>query len=267
MLALNTNRAEQPYDPPAGRGAPFLLVADLTARSPARPEPTVSSDVGAWAPAPTDYHGSLGFNGTVTLAGPGGGTVTVTHAGAPGPGAFLGGRWTETYDGYSDDGRSFVSGTVTATGLTAGTYSAHLTMTGEHTGSQDAELVFNRLSVSGHAASTLDGQTISGPPADMVDGGACPSLLPRKPALKVAAARVGPGTYRVTVTASVAGMGPTESAVDVRPVAHATLRGGVRSVTTDARGVATVTVRGARRRITASAGNTLQAASITVRRG
>ena len=265
MLALNTNLTKQPYDPPRGRNAPFLLVADLTSRQPAKPLRTVSSGVGAWAPAPTDYHGALGFKGTVTLAGPGGGTVTVTYGGAPGPGAFFGGVWTETYTNYSDDGASFVNGTVTATGLTEGTYSAHLTMTGRHTGSQDAELTMKRLSVTGHATSTLDGKSISGPEADMLDGGACPSLLPEKPALSVKAKRVRTGVYRLTVTASVAGMGADESAVDTRPVTDATIAlGGHTTATTDARGMATVEATRARR-VTVTAGNTLKPASVTLK--
>ncbi|MCW2984942.1 MAG: hypothetical protein JWR63_2512 [Conexibacter sp.] len=264
MLALNTNLAKQPYDPPRGRNAPFLLVARLTARKPARPLRTVSSDVGAWAPAASDYHGAMGFKGTVSLAGPGGGTVTVTYGGEPGPGAFLGGQWTETYTDYSDDGTDVVNGTVKVTGLTEGTYSAHLTMTGRHTGTQDAELVMKRLSVTGHAESTLDGKTISGPQADMLDGGACPSLLPKKPALHVTARSAGKGVYRLSVTASIAGMGATESSVDTRPVDHATIAVGGRSTVTDAHGVATVTVHAARARVTVTAGTTLAPTSISL---
>jgi hypothetical protein len=265
MLALNTNYTKQPYDPPRGRQAPFLLVADLSARKPSPPVTTVSSDVGSWAPAPTAYHGALGFKGTVTLNGPGGGTVTLTYAGAPGPGAFLGGSWTETYNTYSDDGQSFVTGTVTTTGLTEGTYSAHLAMTGRHTGSQDAELTMKRLSVAGHATSTLDGQTVTGPKPDMLDGGACPSLLPKKPALRVTAKQVGAGAYRVAVTASIAGMGATESVVDTRPVAHATIKGGIARATTNARGVAVVHVPSDSKRLSVTAGNTLKPGSVVLK--
>ena len=82
MIALNTNLTTEPYDPPSGKNAPFILVAKLTSRKPTEPLSTVSSDVGSWAPTPTDYHGALGFKGTVTLPGPGGGSVTVTYDGA-----------------------------------------------------------------------------------------------------------------------------------------------------------------------------------------
>jgi hypothetical protein len=264
MLALNTNLTTQPYDPPRGKQAPFLLVADLTSRTPSRPLKAVSSDVGSWAPAPLDYHGAIGFKGTVTLTGPGGGTVTLTYAGAPGPGAFLGGEWTETYTNYSDDGVDFLSGTVRTTGLQEGTYSAHLKLTGRHTGSQDAEIAMKHLSVSGHAESTLDGKTVSGPQADMLNGGACPTILPKKPALKATAKRVSGGRYRVTVTASIAGMGADEAATDTRPVRAATVTVGGRTATTDAHGVVTLKVSGSRARAHVTAGTTLKATSVVL---
>jgi hypothetical protein len=266
MLALNTNLTTQPYDPPTGKQPPFLLIADLTARRATKPEKTVSSDVGAWAPAATDYHGVLGFQGTITLNGPGGGTVTLTYAGDPGPGVFLGGHWTETYNNYSDDGRSFVSGTATVTGLTSGTYSAHLTMRGAHTGSQDTELTLARLSVSGHSTSTLDGTTITGPKPDMLNGGACPTMLPKEPAIHVAVRRAAGGAFRLTATASVAGVGPTESTTDTEPVAGATVTIGGRSFTTNHHGIATVRPPSGRRRVTVVAGTTLRAATVVLPR-
>jgi hypothetical protein len=265
MIALNTNRTEQPYDPPKGRNAPFLLVAHLTSRKPSKPLRTVSSNVGSWAPTPTHYHGAMGYKGTVTLKGPGGGTVTVTFDGQPGPGALFGGEWTETYHRYSDDGKSFVSGTAKVDGLTEGTYSVHLTMTGLHHGSQDAELTMKRLSVTGHAGSTLDGKSISGPKRDMLNGGACPSLLPKKPALRVTPKRLGHGVYRLKVTASIGHMGPKESAVDTRRVNDARIRIGKRTTTTNARGLATVKVHGKRQRVTVVAGNTLKPTAVTLK--
>ncbi|WCB93447.1 hypothetical protein DSM104299_02160 [Baekduia alba] len=133
------------------------------------------------------------------------------------------------------------------------------------TGSQDAELVMKRLSVTGHAASTLDGKSIGGPRPDMLNGGACPTLLPKKPALRVKAKRTGEGAYRLMVTASIAGMGASESAVDARPVSHATVAvGGQATTATDAHGVATVTVHGTRARVTVTAGTTLKPALVSL---
>jgi hypothetical protein len=259
MLALNTNLTTEPYDPPSGKNAPFLLVANLTSRKPTKPLRTVSSDVGSWAPSPTDYHGALGFKGTVTLPGPGGGSVTVTYGGDPGPGAFFGGQWSETYNNYSDNGADFVNGTVTINGLLSGSVSAHLTMTGDHTGTHDAELTFSRLTPGGHSESTLDGHAISGPQPDQVDGGACPSMLPKKPALKVKPTSQGDGVYKVKVTASVANMGLNEGSVDRRPVNDATVQVGSRKVHTNKQGVATVKAGGSRN-LTVTAGDTLGSA-------
>jgi hypothetical protein len=263
MIALNTNFTKQPYVPEAGRNAPFLLVARLMAQKPTRPLRTVSSDVGSWAPTPTQYHGALGFKGTVVLHGPGGGTVTVSYGGVPGPGVLLGGQWSESYRHYSDNGSDFVNGTVTITGLTAGTYSAHLTMTGRHTGSQDTELTFEHLSVSGDSTSTLDGHSISGPKPDMVNGGSCPRLLPKKPALRVTATRRGDGVYRLKVTASIADMGANEAAVDTEPVNRATIKLGTRTTHTNAHGIAVVKVHG-NRKVTVTAGDTLKPTSVSL---
>ena len=55
-----------------------------------------------------DYHPALGFDGTITLHGAGGGTVTVNYGGMPGT---LAGQWAETYAKYSDNGTDFVNGT------------------------------------------------------------------------------------------------------------------------------------------------------------
>ena len=263
MIALNTNLTTEPYDPPRGKNAPFILVAKLTSRKPTEPLRTVSSDVGSWAPTPTDYHGALGFKGTVTLPGPGGGSVTVTYDG-DGPGVFPDGQWSETYENYSDDGKSFVNGTVTINGLQSGSVSSHLTMTGKHTGAQDAELTFERLSPGGHAESTLDGGTISGPQADQLDGGPCPSMLPKKPALHVKSSRKNDRSVKVKVTASIGDMGPNEAAVDTRPVRDAKVELGKAKAHTNNKGVA-ILEAGDNGKLRVSAGDTLKAASVRLR--
>jgi hypothetical protein len=241
-------------------------VAHLTSRAPTEPLGTVSSKPGSWAPSPTEYHGALGFKGTVTLPGPGGGSVTVNYGGDPGPGVFFGGQWSETYNNYSDNGTDFVNGTVTINGLLKGSVSAHLTMTGDHTGTHDAELTFDRLAPGGHAESTLDGHSISGPQPDQLDGGACPSMLPRKPALHVKPTSLGGGVYKVKVTASVGHMGINESAVDTRPVNDATVQLGSRKAHTNKHGVATVKAGGSRK-LTVTAGDTLASAHARVGAG
>jgi hypothetical protein len=219
----------------------YILIAHLTRLKPTRPLPPVSSQPGSWAPSPTDYHGTMGHQGSVTLRGPGGGTVTVSYD--PLDGA-LAGSWAETYANYSDDGRDFVNGTVTISGTALdGTYSEHLVMTGANTGNDDTDLTFS-TSVSGHASSTYDGHTITGPPSYAVrdaQGGpssACPSV--HAPRLRIRTRKFRRGVYRVTVTASVAGVGPAETLVDTQPVDGATLTYGRRATQTNADGVATV---------------------------
>jgi hypothetical protein len=264
MLALNTNFTREPYDRPRGRNARFLLVAKFTSRKATKPLPAVSSDVGSWAPTPENYHGALGFKGTVTLPGPGGGSVTLTYNGS-GPGVFGNGDWSETYDNYSDNGKDFVNGTSKISGLLEGSYSSHLTMTGSHTGTHDAELAFATLKPSGSARSTLDGKSISGPQPEQVKAGACPNMLPKKPALRVKSTKLGNGVFKVKVTASVAGMGATESVVDTRPVNRAAVKSGKRTVYTNKQGVATVKVRGSAGKVTVTAGDTIRPTSVVLR--
>lgn len=170
MIALSTTNDA------TGRAAPFLLVAHLTALKPTKPLTPVSSATGSWAPSPGGYHGAMGFDGSVILHGPGGGTVTVDYGGTPGA---LAGQWSETYDHYSDNGRDFVTGTVAISGsAVAGTIGVHLTMTGADTGSDSADLDFGPNGTSGTAKSTYDGHTITGPPS----GKPAPSTRAAQPA-------------------------------------------------------------------------------------
>ena len=87
-------------------------------------------------PAPVDYHPAFGFSGTVTLHGPGGGTVDVTYGGSQG---LVGtGTLSETYKKYSEDGKSFVNGTTTINEVKSALGEvreiSHLKMTGKNTG-------------------------------------------------------------------------------------------------------------------------------------
>lgn len=261
MIALHQ------VDDKTGKPAPFLLVAHLTALKPTRPLPPVSSQPGSWAPAPTDYHGAMGSSGPVTLHGPGGGTVTISYGGMPGA---ISGQWSETYKDYSDDGKDFLNGTVTVTGSAAagGNVTTHVTMTGAHTGKTDADLTFGTNGTTGHSVSTYDGKTITGPPpyasGNNANGGpstACPKVLPKKPAMRVKATRIGHRTYKLKVTASIAGVGPNETAVDTQPVYHALIRLGRVKTYTNRNGVAIVTVR-KNHHLTVTAGDTLKPASL-----
>ncbi len=258
MIALNTNYTTQPYTPDRGKAAPFILVAKLTSRTASKPTRTVSSKVGEWAPSPSEYHGGLGYKGTFTLAGPAGGSVTVTYDGEPGPGLMLGGEWSETYDGYSDNGVDFVSGTATVRGLTEGSYSSHLVMTGRNQGRVDTEITLERYRPSGSSISTLNGHTISGPDPDLSDAGTCRGMLPVKPKLRFRSRRARPGRFRIEVFSGVGQMGLTESATDVRPVRNAVVKIGHRRARTNRHGVAVIRAR-PKAKVRVTAGDTLRA--------
>jgi hypothetical protein len=275
MLALNTNIEGAGLF--SGRTPPFLLVAQLTARRPAAPEPVVNSDVGSWAPAPAGWHPAFGFNGDVTLHGGGGGTATVHYGGAPG---VLHGRFSETYSNYSEDGKTFLSGTktieVNGYGVDNVHEVAHLTMTGAHSGSQDVDLTIKGGDPSGvptyqgSATVTYDGTTLSGPPGVLQQKGSCPERLPKLPRLTATATGLGHDRYAIKVTASIAGVGQNEAAVDTEPVKHAlVVTGGAGSYTND-RGFVIIKVRGNHHRpvtIKVSAGETLLPTTLTIPAG
>jgi hypothetical protein len=65
------------------------------------------------------------------------------------------------------------------------------------------------------------------------------------------------------VTASIAGMGANESAVDTEPVNRATIKLGNQKTYTNARGIAIVNVHG-KRRLTVTAGETLRPTSVSI---
>jgi hypothetical protein len=261
MVALNT------IDKPTGSAAPFILVAHLSAAKPSRPVRPVESEPGAWAPTPGNYHPALGYDGVKTFAGPNGGNVTVDYDGTPGG---VAGRWTETYDNYDSAG-NILNGGVTVTGSAlGGTFADHITLSGANTGSDVVALNFIH-GVQGHAISTYDGHTITGPMPQQIAattaGGpttACVSSLPKIPPLHVSLTALGHGRFRLRVTASIYGFGPGEAQTDVQPVYHATIAFGRQTAYTNNEGVAIVRVHKAQR-LTVTAGQTLAPTSTYLR--
>lgn len=259
----------------SGDTPPFLMVAQLTARTPSTPESVVSSEPGAWAPAQTDWHPAFGFVGTVTLNGPGGGTVTVNYNGNPGA---LFGDYSETYNDYSEDGKTFLSGkrtiSVPGFGITEVHDVAHLTMSGEHTGSLDKDLDIKGGNASGTSPTytgsstvTYDGTTLTGPPSWINTKGSCPERLPKMPELKATATSLGNDRYAIKVTASQGGMGQTETVVQTQPVTHAHVDvQGADAITNDD-GIAVIKARGNPHRPTpvrVTAGDTLVPTSMSI---
>ena len=264
MLALNTN--VQGAGLFSGKTPPFALIAELTARKPTTPERIVSSDVGSWAPAPADWHPAFGFNGTVTLHGRGGGTVTVHYGGTLGA---TSGSFSETYNHYSEDGHTFLNGTKTID-ITGNLGVVHevtnITMTGAHHGHSHIDLTItgggptSKPTFTGGGTTSYDGKTVTGPPAWLNQEGSCPARLPALPRLSATAAHVRNGSVRIKVTASIAGVGANERKTDTEPVNHALIQINGRTVFTNQRGIALIRLPQHLGRVTVlrvSAGQTL----------
>lgn len=228
-------------------GSNRLLVAALKRRA-TTPLPVVSSAVGSWARAPGDYKGTIDSNALlVTVNGLHSGRAFLTHFGT-----IAAGNWSVTYDRYSDDGLSFVSGTESIVSpllaQTPATNRADLVITGARTGYMRADYTIGRLAgrpvASGHVEAELDGYRLSG---DIPRLGACPDKLPRTAPLELeASVAAGSGGTRVVTAHVEADSDPDGYAAgsfgDRRPVHGAVVTVAGVSAETDARGDATVVV-------------------------
>jgi hypothetical protein len=144
------------------------------------------------------------------------GTATMTFVGN-----FAGGSWTVNFDRYSDDGRSFVSGSESISypnALATSTYTADLSVTGAHEGSMRANVqVIYPSSFEGTATSTVDGKTLDGIPTQET----CPGIS--KPELRATVGKErefagGRRRLRIDVSAEIA------EDRKARPVEHAGIR-------------------------------------------
>jgi hypothetical protein len=255
----------------SGDSPDFLLIAERTGHKPSDPKPVVSSDVGDWAPAPTDWHPAFGYVGDVTLKGPGGGTVDISYNGNPGA---IFGSFSATYNDFSEDGKTFLNGTkrvdVPGRGVTKIHEITELVMTGEHTGSIRKDLEITGGNAAGTAPTykgtstvTYDGKTVTGPPEWLTHKGTCPERLPKMPQLTATATSLGHDRYEIKVTASVASMGRNETAVHISPVTRARIATPGQDVYTDDRGVAVIEVRNATT-VDVTAGDTLMPTSLQI---
>lgn len=184
-------------------GSNRLLVARLK-RRPTRAIPVVSSAPGAWARTPAQYKGTIDSNALlVTVHGLHSGRAFLSHFGT-----IASGSWSVTYDRYSDDGLTFVSGTESIVSpLLAqrpAINRADLTISGTRTGYMRADFTIGRLLgrpvASGGVEAELDGYRLAG---DIPRLGACRDKLPRTAPLELtASARPGDGGTRI-VTAHV----------------------------------------------------------------
>lgn len=254
-------------------GSNRLLVAGLKRRATA-PLPVVSSAVGAWARAPGDYKGTIDSNALlVTVHGLHSGRAFLSHFGT-----IAAGSWSVTYDRYSDDGLSFVSGTESIVSpLLAqqpAVNRADLVLTGARSGYMRADYTIGRQGGrpfgTGHVEAELDGYRLSGniPPI-----GPCPERLPRSAPLELtASAAAGSGGTRVVTAHVEADSDPDGYAAgsfgDRRPVHGAVVTVAGLSAETDAGGDATVVVPAGSSgplTVSATAGDTFTAARTEVR--
>jgi len=228
-------------------GSNRLLIARLKRRA-TRPQPVVSSAVGAWARAPGDYKGTIDSNALlVTVNGLHSGRAFLSHFGT-----IVAGNWSVTYDRYSDDGVTFVSGTESVISpllsQTPATMRADLTLSGARTGYMRADYTIGRLAgrpvASGYVEAVVDGYRLAGniPPI-----GPCRDRLPTVAPLDLrASVAAGSGGTRVVTAHVEADSDPDGYAAgsfgDRRPVAGAVVTVAGLSAETDARGDATIVV-------------------------
>jgi hypothetical protein len=229
-----------------------VMVAKIR-RAPTRPEAVASSAVGAWAPLPTAYSETLDSGRTVTLRGSRGGTVKLVYKGS-----LAAGTWSMAYRKYTEDGRTFLTGTQVAARTSAGVWTIKGTVkvTGRHKGS----LVEN-LTIGPAGADGLP--TLSGGVRAVYDGkkapslpklGACPAQLPTRSAVSAAASRSG-SKVSVSVSATIAG--------DHRPLSGAIVNLGSTKATTNTKGLAVL--HGSGNTVSIDAGDTFLPATARVR--
>ena len=200
----------RPADPRAVRLSPnriAIAALDIPATTPV---PSGSSSVGAWAPPAGTYTG-LNVNRTVTVDGEAGGTATITYTGV-----LVQGGVSVTYNRFTDDGRTFVDGTMSG-GNATGPWKleADVRVSGEHTGFMKADLTIIAAeppsplpTKTGTMTAVYDGKTA--PP--LPELGACYDELPKPSPLQLDLKPTG-NHVKVTVTANIDG--------DVRPVLNA----------------------------------------------
>jgi hypothetical protein len=249
--------SERTRTPPPDRQIPNRLAIAHLVREPTSPVPAAPSEIGTWAPPAAGYEGPHAAERTVTVRGEAGGKATIRYSGALGQNAAT----VVVFERFTDDGRSFVDGTMEISSLT-GRWKlfADVAVSGEHSGNlkMDLKLDNNIRPVpakTGTITAIYDGKTA--PPLPEV--GPCYDKLPKPSPLRLEATRAG-NELQATVTADVYG--------DVRPVAGAVVQAGAASARTDASGVAIIKVAGdsGNLAVTATAGDTFIPATISTPR-
>lgn len=212
---------------------------------PAKPaNPISTSVIGNWAVSVKEWQGR--FNGPLdsqTFTGKKGGTVQVIYSGERG---IRVGDLTVIYDHFTEDGKTYISGQMSAhMGAVAlneaSTVKINIQLTGEHTGSMNANIVDG----AGTWETIYDGVTSPALPAVAP----CYSNLPSKNPIIINTQEFF-GKLKVTVTASIEG--------DTRPIQNAVITFANKKVKTNAQGIAYLPVGST---FTVAAGDTFIASS------
>jgi hypothetical protein len=210
---------------------PVIAWLDLAReRRPSRPLPTVEP---AWAPRFEEWQGYQNQQRTAVLHGQGGGTATVTLAGGTN---FQ--EQSVTYDGYSDDGLTFIDGTERADSpftVAVSRWQADLRASGRNTGRLQADLTLSAGQGGGALESVWNGRRYEGlPSATDCQFNKLPRLVPRVQRTRRRGRRI---LLRVRVLARV------QYDRSVRPVRGANVRIGRHRARTDRTGRARLLVR------------------------
>lgn len=218
-----------------------LRILRFPARRPTAPLPTVDLDALdlSWT---VPYDAYLGFP-AIPLANA---RIPGRHSGEAivnGSGSFASGAWSVRYEGYSDDGRSFLDGTeslVTPLALLAATWTVDLTSRGDREGRLQGELVVSGPGrFEGSVESEVNGISRSGVPVQ----DDCPGV--RQAPLAFENLRATPiGFGLVLVTARIVAVVPEDPVH--RPVRLAKLSVGGRTAESDRFGRARLVVRAPR---------------------
>jgi hypothetical protein len=233
-----------------GVWAPNRIAMARLDRAPTKPAPAGPTVVGDWAVPARLYRGPHAQDRQATVRGKAGGRATITLTGKLGGGGAM---TKVVFDRFTDDGVTFVSGTMSQAAERKGegerrgwSLLSDVKVTGRYTGALTMDLYVDNAArplpkMTGTLSASYDGKAAAPLPAL----GACYAAQPKASPLRLDL-KSRAGGLLATVSADVYG--------DVRPVMNATVRSGAATVRTDSRGQAVLP--GAKGEVTASAGDT-----------
>jgi hypothetical protein len=233
---------------------PFGRILDIAHidRTPGKANPVASSAPGAWAPSAAAWRGPMSTDRTIKVVGARGGNATIVTRGN-----LIAGEVRVTCDRFTDDGPTFVDGTLSAhMANRTSRFQFDVRVSGAHTGELKADLTVNVAAqplptMTGTFTARYDGH--EAPPLPPL--GPCYDKLPVAVPLRATITRTAAHDV-VTVDADIAG--------DVRPVQNAVIHAPGGPYRTDASGQAELplTAPGARS-VTVTAGDTFVPVSVS----